>query len=235
MKINRSGSLRLALAALLFCSVSVSSAQSTVSLDSQENQISYSIGINIAQNLVDQGLMEDIDVDVFIAGVRDFVSGNTRMEEEQVMAALMAFQQQMIDRQTAQTEAARGASEAFLAANAQKSEVTVTDSGLQYMVLASGPADAPSPELNDSVLAHYHGTFADGTVFDSSVDRGEPAEFGLTQVIPGWTEALQLMKKGDKWRLFIPPALGYGPTGSGPIPPHSALIFDVELLEINPN
>ncbi len=235
MKINQSGGLQLALGTLLFCSASVSSAQSTVSLDSQENQISYSIGVNIAQNLVAQGLMEDIDVDVFIAGLSDTVSGNTRMDDQQVMAALTAFQQQMNDRLTAETEAARAASETFLAENAKRSEVKVTDSGLQYMVLSSGPADAPSPETDDSVLAHYHGTFIDGTVFDSSVDRGEPAEFGLTQVIPGWTEALQLMKKGDKWRLFIPSDLAYGPTGSGPIPPHSALIFDVELLEINPN
>jgi FKBP-type peptidyl-prolyl cis-trans isomerase FklB len=235
MKISQSGSLRFALAALFFCSVSVSSAQITVSLDSQENQISYSIGVNIAQNLVGQGLMEDIDVDVFIAGLRDFVGGDTRMDEEQMMAALMAFQQQMTDRQVAETEAARAVSEAFLAENAQKSGVTVTDSGLQYMVLSSGPDDAPKPGLEDSVLAHYHGTLTNGAVFDSSVDRGEPAQFGLTQVIPGWTEALQLMKKGDKWRLFIPADLAYGPTGSGPIPPHSALIFDVELLEINPN
>jgi FKBP-type peptidyl-prolyl cis-trans isomerase FklB len=235
MKINRSGGLRVALATLLACTVSVSSAQSTVSLDSEKNQISYSIGVNIAQNLVGQGLMEELDVDVFIAGLRDFVDGNSRMDDDQMMAALMAFQQQMMDRQNAEMEAARVASEAFLATNAQKSDVTVTASGLQYTVLSSGASGAPSPGLSDSVLAHYHGTFIDGTVFDSSVDRGEPARFGVTQVIPGWTEALQMMKQGDKWRLFIPADLAYGPGGSGPIPPHSTLIFDVELLEVNPN
>ncbi len=226
--------LRLAFAALLVCSTSVSFAQSTISLDAENNQISYSIGVNIAQNLVGQGLLEEIELDVFIAGLRDFVDGNTRLTEEQMMTALMAFQQQMMDRQAAEVEAVRVASAAFLADNAAKDGVTTTASGLQYSVLSSGPAGGASPTTADSVLAHYHGTFVDGSVFDSSVDRGEPAEFGLTQVIPGWTEALQLMKTGDKWRLFIPADLAYGPTGSGPIPPHSTLIFDVELLEINP-
>ena len=226
--------LRLAFAALLVCSTSVSFAQSSVNLDSENNQISYSIGVNIAQNLVGQGLLEEIELDVFIAGLRDFVDGNTRMTEEQMMTALMAFQQQMMDRQAAEVEAVRLASAAFLADNGAKDGVTTTASGLQYSVLISGPADGASPTTADSVLAHYHGIFVDGSVFDSSVDRGQPAEFGLTQVIPGWTEALQLMKTGDKWRLFIPADLAYGPTGSGPIPPHSTLIFDVELLEINP-
>jgi FKBP-type peptidyl-prolyl cis-trans isomerase len=129
-------------------------------------------------------------------------------------------------------EAARSESEAFLAANAQKEGVVTTATGLQYLVLTEGAAGGTSPTLQDSVLAHYHGTLIDGSVFDSSVDRGEPAEFGVSQVIAGWTEALQLMKAGDKWRLFIPSALAYGETGSGPIGPHSALIFDVELLEV---
>ena len=117
--------------------------------------------------------------------------------------------------------------------NADKEGVVSLESGLQYLILTSCPADGPSPEVNEAVLAHYHGTLTDGTVFDSSVDRGEPAQFGLSQVIAGWTEALQLMKVGDKWRLFIPPAMAYGTSSPTPaIPPNSALIFDVELLEI---
>jgi FKBP-type peptidyl-prolyl cis-trans isomerase FklB len=233
MKISRTG-VRYAVATVLFASASAGLAQSTVNLDSEANQISYSIGVNIGENLVDNGLMEQLDLDVFIAGLRDTVGGSPRLSEEQMMTALMAFQQQMMDRQRAEMESIRSASAAFLEENAKKSGVTTTASGLQYEVLSSGPANAPKPTVNDSVLAHYHGTFTDGTMFDSSVERGEPATFGLTQVIPGWTEALQLMKKGDKWRLYIPADLAYGPNGSGPIPPYATLIFDVELLEINP-
>ncbi|MDT8428217.1 MAG: FKBP-type peptidyl-prolyl cis-trans isomerase [Pseudomonadales bacterium] len=209
-------------------------AQSTENLDSQESQVSYSIGVNIGQNLLAQGLMDDIDFEVFMAGLRDIVAGQPRLSEEQMIAALTAFQQQMMERQVAEAEAAQSANAAFLADNGARPEVTTTASGLQYEVLESGAADAVSPLVSDSVLAHYHGSLIDGSVFDSSVERGQPAEFGLNQVIPGWTEALQLMKEGDKWRLFIPAELAYGPSGSGPIPPHATLIFDVELLEVNP-
>ena len=111
--------------------------------------------------------------------------------------------------------------------------ITVLASGLQYEIIQSGPAGGESPTSSNSVLAHYHGTLPDGTVFDSSVDRGEPATFGVSQVISGWTEALQLMKVGDKWRLFIPPDMAYGEASPTPaIPPNSALVFEVELLEV---
>ncbi len=209
-------------------------AQSNMPLESEEDQISYSIGANIAQNLVGQGLLEELNVDLFIAGLRDTINGNSRLTDEQMMTALMAFQQQMMDQQTAAMESAREESEAFLTENAMRNEVTTTASGLQYEVLSSAAGDAVSPTPSDTVLAHYHGSFVDGSVFDSSVERGQPAEFGVSQVIPGWTEALQMMKPGDKWRLFIPADLAYGPSGSGPIPPYSTLIFDVELLEVNP-
>lgn len=149
------------------------------------------------------------------------------------MAALEAFQTQLMEQQEAEIAAIRAESEEFLAANAQADGVMTTDSGLQYLVIESGDASGTSPTLSDSVLAHYHGTFIDGSVFDSSVERGEPAEFGVSQVIAGWTEALQMMKPGDKWRLFIPSNLAYGETGSGPIGPYTALIFDVELLQVN--
>ena len=124
------------------------------------------------------------------------------------------------------------ASEAYLAENGQRNGVVTLESGLQYEIMESGP-DGPSPTTSDSVLAHYHGTLTDGSVFDSSVDRGQPATFGVSQVIAGWTEALQLMKVGDKWRLYIHPAMAYGEASPTPaIPPNSALIFEVELLEI---
>ncbi|MFP6808490.1 MAG: FKBP-type peptidyl-prolyl cis-trans isomerase [Pseudomonadales bacterium] len=121
--------------------------------------------------------------------------------------------------------------QAFLATNANKGGVTVTESGLQYEVITSGEGASPGP--TDSVLTHYHGTFLDGKVFDSSVDRGEPISFPVNRVIAGWTEALQLMQEGDKWRLYVPPALGYGERGSGSIPGNTVLVFEVELIEVN--
>jgi len=155
------------------------------------------------------------------------------MSDEDMFAAIQLFQQQeQAAQQAALTENLDDSAE-FLAANASKAGVVALDSGLQYQILESGTAGSASPSTSDSVLAHYHGTLTDGTVFDSSVDRGEPATFGLSQVIAGWTEALQLMTVGDKWRLFIPPGLAYGEASPTPaIPPNSALIFDVELLEI---
>jgi FKBP-type peptidyl-prolyl cis-trans isomerase len=232
MNFPRLPTLSSAVLAVMFSATQVQAADSAVDLTSEENQISYSIGVNIGQNLAGQGIMDSINMDAFFAGISDVVSGQSQLTEEQMMTALQTFQQQMMDKQNAEMEAARSESEAFLAANAQKEGVVTTASGLQYLVLTEGAAGGTSPTLQDSVLAHYHGTLIDGSVFDSSVDRGEPAEFGVSQVIAGWTEALQLMKAGDKWRLFIPSALAYGETGSGPIGPHSALIFDVELLEV---
>jgi len=232
MKFSRLPSLCSAIAAVTLVATQVQAAEE-IDLTSQDNQIGYSIGVNIGQNLAGQGLMESINLDAFLAGVRDVVTAEPRMSQEEMMNALNTFQQQMMDAQMAEAEVARSASVEFLAENGQRSGVTTTASGLQYEVIESGPA-GPSPTTADSVLAHYQGTFIDGSVFDSSIERGEPAQFGVSQVIAGWTEALQLMKVGDKWRLFIPSDLGYGDMGQGPIGPHAALIFDVELLEINP-
>jgi FKBP-type peptidyl-prolyl cis-trans isomerase FklB len=121
--------------------------------------------------------------------------------------------------------------EQFMTANAAREEVSTTDSGLQYEVLESGSGASPGPEAN--VVTHYHGTLVDGTVFDSSVSRGEPAEFGVHQVIPAWTEALQMMSVGDKWRIACPPQLAYGEQGAGDsIPPNTALVFEIHLIDI---
>lgn len=222
------------LAALLGLGLAAQSfAQVDVNLEDEDNQIAYSIGVNIGQNLVSQQVLTDIDLDAFVAGMLDAVNDELKMSEEERFAAIQSFQQRMADEQQAALSGNLEASAEFLSANASKEGVVALDSGLQYLVLESGPADGASPGLTDSVLAHYHGTLTDGSVFDSSVDRGEPAQFGLSQVIAGWTEALQLMKVGDKWRLFIPPAMAYGEVSPTPdIPPNSALIFDVELLEI---
>lgn len=205
-----------------------------VDLTVERNQISYSVGVNIGQNLVMQGLTESIELEAFIAGLRDIILDQSKMTEEEMMAALMTFQQQLMDQQQAIADAARAEGEAYLVENGQRAGVTTTASGLQYEVLESGDAAGSSPAAVDSVLAHYEGRFINGDVFDSSIERGEPAQFMLNQVIPGWTEGLQLMKPGDKWRLTIPADLAYGPGGSGPIPPFSTLVFDVELLEVNP-
>ncbi|MBL6904958.1 MAG: FKBP-type peptidyl-prolyl cis-trans isomerase [Pseudomonadales bacterium] len=208
-------------------------AQGNSNLERDDDKIAYSIGVNIGQNLQAQGILDGIEVDTFVAGMLDAVAGNVQMSDEDMFAAIQLFQQQMAEQQQAALAASTAASVDFLSANSAKEGVVTLESGLQYMVLESGPDGSASPTVSDSVLAHYHGTLIDGTVFDSSVDRGEPAQFGLSQVISGWTEGLQLMSVGDKWRLFIPAAMAYGEASPTPAsPPNSALIFDVELLEI---
>ena len=208
-------------------------AQGDVSLESEDNRIAYSLGANIGQNLVAQQLIEGINVETFVAGMLDAFSGDLKMEPAEMMAAIQSYMQRQAD--AAQSALADNlvASQEFLAQNAQNNGVVSLASGLQYLVLSSGPDGGASPTTTNTVLAHYHGTLLDGSVFDSSVDRGQPASFGVSQVIAGWTEALQLMKVGDKWRLFIPPNMAYGEASPTPaIPPNSALIFDVELLEV---
>ncbi|MBK51555.1 MAG: peptidylprolyl isomerase [Gammaproteobacteria bacterium] len=206
-------------------------AQSDIDLEDEDNRAGYAIGVNIGTNLMQQGITADVQVDAFMAGLSDALSDNVQMDEAAIMAEIQSFVQQQQDAKESALADNLASSEAFLAENAQQNGVVTLASGLQYRVLNSG--DGESPTTTDSVLAHYHGTLIDGTVFDSSVNRGEPATFGVSQVIAGWTEALQLMKVGAKWRLFIPPGLAYGEASPTPaIPPNSALIFDVELLEI---
>lgn len=208
-------------------------AQSDVDLENEDNRIGYAIGVNIGQNLIQQNIINAVPFDAFIAGLTDTVNDSVALDEQGIMTALQNFMQRQ---QTAQQEALSAnldASLAFLAENGQRDGVVTTASGLQYEVIEEGPDGGASPTTADSVLAHYHGTLADGSVFDSSVQRGEPATFGLSQVIAGWTEALQLMSEGDKWRLYLPPELAYGEASPSPaIPPNSALIFEVELLEV---
>ena len=224
---------KLAATAIMF-SASVMSGNllaQDLDLTSEEGKAGYSIGVDIGMNLVN--LMEDLNMASLIQGVSDALNGQLQMSEEEIMNAIQAFslaQQEKFD--AAQAEAAQ-AGVRFLEDNGQRPEVMITDSGLQYEVLEEGEAGADSPRASDTVTVHYHGTLIDGTVFDSSVERNEPATFGLNQVISGWTEGVQLMKVGDKYRFYIPPELAYGEAGAGGIiGPNATLIFDVELLEI---
>ncbi|MDY0006947.1 MAG: FKBP-type peptidyl-prolyl cis-trans isomerase [Spongiibacteraceae bacterium] len=219
---------------LVGCQPSDQAAESDqAALSTDEQKMSYAMGLNLG-NRIKQEL--DLDIDAFNLGVKDAVQGNPRFGEEEMIKQLQAFQQQQVDRQQAQQAVAAdknlAEAEAFLAANAKKEGVVVTDSGLQYKVLEAG--DGKTPGADDVVKVHYVGTLLDGTKFDSSYDRGAPVEFPVSDVIPGWVEALQLMPVGSKWQLFIPPALAYGPggTGGGPIGPNAALIFEVELLGV---
>ncbi len=232
MKILRRASLLVTSMVLALTAAGVA-AQGDVNLDGEDERIAYAIGSNIGQNLQAQGLLQGLDVNVFVAGMLDAIAGTPQMSQEEMIAAIQLFQERATEQAEAQLASNLATSEEFLQENSTRDGVVTLDSGLQYLVLESGPADGASPTAADSVLAHYHGTLTDGSVFDSSVDRGEPAQFGLSQVIAGWTEALQLMKVGDKWRLFIPPGMAYGEASPTPaIPPNSTLIFDVELLEI---
>ena len=207
--------------------------QDSVDLEDEDERIAYSLGANIGQNLVAQELIEGIDVQIFVAGMLGAFSDDLKLQPAEMMAAIQTYMERQADADQLALSENLTMSAEFLEQNSQNDGVVTLDSGLQYLVLESGPEGGASPTPSDSVLAHYHGTLIDGNVFDSSVDRGEPASFGVSQVISGWTEALQLMKTGDKWRLFIPPDMAYGESSPTPaIPPNSALIFDVELLEV---
>jgi FKBP-type peptidyl-prolyl cis-trans isomerase FklB len=166
-----------------------------------------------------------------VAGLSDAFNGTpSRVSQEDLSASFKVIREVMQAQAKAQAEAAAAAGVAFLAENAKKAGVTVLESGLQYEVLTAG--EGAKPSADDNVRTHYHGTLIDGTVFDSSYERGEPAEFPVSGVIAGWVEALQLMNTGSKWRLTVPSELAYGGQAAGSIPPHSVLVFDVELLAV---
>ena len=196
-----------------------------------EQHASYGIGLQMGQQLADNPF-EGLDIDAVAAGViAAYTEQQPEVSDEQIRAAFGVISERMQAEQAAKAELLAGAGEAFLAENAKRPEITVTDSGLQYEVLVA--AEGEKPTRNSTVRTHYHGTLIDGTVFDSSYQRGEPAEFPVSGVIAGWTEALQLMAPGSKLRLYIPHNLAYGERGAGnAIAPFSALIFDVELLAI---
>ncbi|OUJ74525.1 FKBP-type peptidyl-prolyl cis-trans isomerase [Hymenobacter crusticola] len=206
-----------------------------MNLSSHQEQISYIIGRDLARNFSQQGL--ELDIDVLAASLKEALAGQpSRLTQEQMEAAMRKLQEQFEENEpqedTNVSSNNKAEGEAFLAENQNKPGVTTLPSGLQYEVLTEGTGKKPTPR--SSVTTHYHGTLIDGKVFDSSYQRGQPATFGVNQVIAGWTEALQLMPEGSKWRLYIPSDLAYGKRGAGrDIGPDSALIFDVELLKVN--
>lgn len=210
-------------------------AAASVALESSDQRLSYGIGYGMGQRMV--GDEVPLDVDAFTAGLRDSMEGaEARLTQEEIQAEMQAYQQkrqaEAEAEQAALAEANQQASTEFLAENATREGVETTESGLQYEVIEEGDGAVPGPA--DVVEVHYSGTLVDGTEFDSSYQRGEPVQFGVGQVIPGWTEALQLMSVGSKWKLFIPSELGYGAGGAagGRIGPNAALVFEVELLDI---
>jgi len=204
-------------------------------LKDQKDKESYSLGYQFGGSLKSQGV--DINLDVYTSGIRDAMSGKTpQMTQEEIRAAVQGLQQRLAlaRHETLKVQAEKNLAEgkAFLAENGKKGEVKALPSGLQYKVLSEGAGKMPKKD--DTVTVHYRGTLIDGREFDSSIAKGQPASFKVGGVIPGWTEALQLMKEGAKWQLFIPPDLAYGEQGMLPrIPPNSTLIFEVELVSVN--
>jgi FKBP-type peptidyl-prolyl cis-trans isomerase len=201
------------------------------SLTNQSDSLSYALGSQLIEGIV-QGtnslnVADKIDNAKVFEAVNDVLTDTTMMDSETARRLIDAVVKEANDKK-AEVEGAKG--KAFLEENKKREEVTVTESGLQYEVLKEGTGN--SPKATDKVKVHYHGTLIDGTVFDSSVDRGEPITFGLNQVIPGWTEGVQLMKEGAKYKFYIPQELGYGARAAGKIPPYSTLIFEVELIQI---
>ncbi|MBR6319090.1 MAG: FKBP-type peptidyl-prolyl cis-trans isomerase [Prevotella sp.] len=199
------------------------------------NKLSYALGLGIGQQLSQMGI-PDFSVEEFANAVKDVLDGNelkvSHREAQQMVSEFFTRQEQKLNAEREQQgKVHKEAGEKYLADNAKREGVVTLPSGLQYQVLKEG--NGRKPKATDSVKCHYEGFLIDGTVFDSSVQRGEPAVFGLQQVIAGWTEGLQLMKEGAKYRFFIPYRLAYGEGGAGQmIPPYAALIFDVELLEV---
>ena len=196
-------------------------------------KMSYAMGLNVAEYIVHTPI--ELDPQLVLEGLRDALAGTPAIPSEEYASAMRMLHTKIQEaaRQQEKNQAEKNIREAeeFLAANRKKAGVTETPTGLQYEVIEN--AEGPKPNRTSKVRVHYTGTLLNGSVFDSSVQRGEPAEFGLNQVIPGWTEGLQLMSEGAKYRFFIPARLAYGECGApGAIPPNAALIFEVELLKI---
>ena len=203
--------------------------QSKTSLSNQLDSVSYGIGVSIGQNLKKDN-MTDINADLIANGIKSVFSNDTSLMKAK--DAQMAIQNFMMAKAKKKGEENLEKGKKFLADNSKKEGVKTLPSGLQYQIVKEGTGAKPT--ANDKVTCHYHGTTIDGVVFDSSIQRGQPAQFGVSQVIPGWTEALQLMSVGSKWKLFIPANLAYGERGAGgAIGPNETLIFDVELISID--
>ncbi len=207
-------------------------------LESTDQQVSYGMGLVMGERMRND--LPDLQMEQFLQGIQHGHAGDekqTRMSREEIQQALMTYQKEMQEKAASQQEELaeknKAAGEAFLAENAERDGVKTTESGLQYEIIEEG--DGEKPVAEDRVKVHYTGELISGEVFDSSRERGEPVTFGLNQVIPGWTEGLQLMSVGDRAKLYIPSDLAYGPGGNQRIGPNETLVFDVELLAINPD
>jgi FKBP-type peptidyl-prolyl cis-trans isomerase len=224
----------LSLLVLSGCDKSSQQTGSDVKLETERDRVSYSIGINIGMNMLRDSV--EFNPAPLLRGLSDAALDSTKrmMKPSEVEQTLMAYQEKLAQKRMEEArlkgEVNLKRSEEWLAANAKKPGVVTLPSGLQYKIIKNGTG--PKPKKDQTVTAHYRGTLVDGKQFDSSYDRGEPATFHLTGVIPGWTEGIQLMPVGSKWELYIPAKLAYGEQGSGPIGPNEALIFELELLKI---
>jgi FKBP-type peptidyl-prolyl cis-trans isomerase len=217
--------------AVLFtgCGQQAGGAAEEITLTSDRDKYSYAVGVNIGTNFKDGYV--DVDPDILGAAVRDVLENRSlRMTDQEMAQSMTTLQNVIQERYTAVMNDNRKASDGFLASNAKKEGVVSLPDSIQYEILTEGTG--PKPVMGDTVTVHYQGTLLDGTVFDSSVQRGEPVEFTLDQVIPGWTEVLQLMPTGSKWRVHIPPQHAYGENGRPGIPPNALLTFEIELLGI---
>ena len=204
-------------------------SESSVTLETKLDSVCYGLGVDIADNLKGQGL-GDLNVEAMAKGLQDILNDSELAISKEEVGPLLNEYMGQLQAEKAKEASKEGAD--FLAKNSKRKEITTLPSGLQYEVLSSG--SGATPGLNDKVTTHYTGTLIDGTVFDSSVERGQPASFPVSGVIKGWTEALQLMKEGDKWKLYIPYDLAYGDRGAGAdIGPYSTLIFEIELISVD--
>ena len=210
------------------------SGEENLVLRNQKDKVSYIIGMEIGKNFKKQSV--DVDPDILTRGIKDAISGGkSLLTEQEIQETMAAFQKEMTAKQEELNkklgEKNKREGEAFLAENKKKQDVKTLPSGLQYKVIKAGTGK--KPKINDTVTTHYRGTLIDGTEFDSSYRRGQPVSFPVSGVIPGWTEALQLMEEGAKWQLFIPSNLAYGERGMGSvIGPNATLIFEIELISI---
>jgi len=208
----------------------LASSALSAEIDTPEKKFSYVLGIQFGQQLKNEGIM--VDAAAFAAGIDDVLRGNApKMSMQEMQAALQAGKNKLIMEKQAEAQAAMEAGKAFLEKNKKQKGVVVLPSGLQYIELKAGKGNSPGAE--SKVTVHYRGALIDGTVFDSSYKRGEPTSFSLDGVIPGFREAISMMKPGAKWKVFIPSDLGYGPNGAGgAIGPNETLIFEIELLSV---
>lgn len=225
--------LAACLAVLLMAS-GCTAQEKKLELNTLKDKVSYGIGLNIGKDFKEQEI--DVDVNLLARGIKDSIAGTEpALTDAQMQEAFEAFQKEIVAKQEAKNKAAAEKNlkdgEAFMAENGKKEGVVTLPSGLQYKVIEEGSGKTPA--ATDTVTVNYRGTLVDGNEFDSSYKRGEPATFPVSGVIPGWTEALQLMKEGAKWQVVIPPALAYGERGAAPvIGPNSTLVFEVELIKV---